>query len=114
MVMPSLSREAFLVSVWLSVSATWLCCTRCDGPLDAVVLATFPVGDEHNLAAWTKRSPGWSGSRPFPCTGAAGGPKRSLAALAALPSPAVSSSNWHCETSTQFLLQGYVRAATMS
>ena len=46
--------------------------------------------------------------------GAAGGPKRSLAALAALPSLAFSSSNWHCETSTQFLLQGYVRAATMS
>ena len=50
--MPSLSpREAFLVSVWLSVSATWLCCTRYDGPLDAVVLAAFPVGDEHNVAA---------------------------------------------------------------
>ena len=44
-------REAFLVSVWLSVSATWFCCTRYDGPLDAVILATFPVGDEHNLAA---------------------------------------------------------------
>ena len=51
MAMPSLSREAFLVSVWLSVSATWLCCTRYDGPLDAVVLAAFPVGDEHNPAA---------------------------------------------------------------
>ena len=51
---------------------------------------------------------------PFLARGAAGGPKRSLAALAALPSPAFSSSNWHCETSTRFLLQGYVRAATMS
>ena len=49
--MPSLSQEAFLVSVWLSVSAAWLCCTRYDGPLDAVVLAAFPVGDEHNPAA---------------------------------------------------------------
>ena len=51
MAMPSLSREAFLVSVWLSFSAIWLCCTRYDGPLDAVVLATFPIGDEHNPAA---------------------------------------------------------------
>ena len=55
--MPSLSREVFLVPVWLSVSATWLCCTRYDGPLDAVVLAAFPVGDEHNPSAWVKRSP---------------------------------------------------------
>ena len=35
-------REASLISMWLSVSATWLCCTHFDGPLDAVVLAAFP------------------------------------------------------------------------
>ena len=33
--MPSLSREAFLVSMWLSVSATWLCCVKGEG-LDSV------------------------------------------------------------------------------
>ena len=54
---PLSAREAFLVSVWLSVSATWLCYTCFDGPLDAVVLLPSLIGDDHNLATWTKHSP---------------------------------------------------------